>query len=314
MRERYGVAIPSDDAASLDEALLDELFGRSYGTPAQAAAAADQLPLDEQNRWNETLLPLHGIGEDCFYLNEFFTEGRTILDFDTLGAFDEDDYRFQESARRQHDPSYPGKPYRGTLYMNWARLYLDGRFTYATLSMSAGHLCARVSEVAQAMLQRRVPHRYVPGRNHGRVQGDQWQWDMRVDANGQEGIVEELQHRISQYERERYDALLTCWDQEGLSGVYLLDQSETPEIHWHFIFTDARALAAVRFRSFVRDCRAMQRPIDELSRAVAEEEAALERFIDEQHADIVRNHDPKIRKFRKRCQIMVMRGALDDFE
>ena len=134
-RAGYGVAIPKRDAASLDKALLRELFGKSYATRKEASAAAGRLSLDDQDRWHETVLPLHGIGEDCFYLNESFAKNKNILDFDTVRAFDESDYRFQEKARRKEDPDYCGKPYRGSLYLHWARLYFD-----ATLSMAAGYI------------------------------------------------------------------------------------------------------------------------------------------------------------------------------
>ena len=83
-------------------------------------------------------VPLHGIGEDCFYLNESLPTRKNILHFETLRAFDEFDYRLQEEARRKEDANYAGKPYRGSLYMNWARLYVEGRFAYATLSMACG--------------------------------------------------------------------------------------------------------------------------------------------------------------------------------
>lgn len=53
-RERYAVATPEDDLARLNEALLSELFGRHYPTRADMAAAIDDLPLAEQNIWNET--------------------------------------------------------------------------------------------------------------------------------------------------------------------------------------------------------------------------------------------------------------------
>jgi len=193
--ERYGVAIPRRDAASLDKALSKELFGKSYATRKEAATAAGRLSLHDQDRWNETVLPLHGIGEDCFYLNEPFAKNKNILDFDAVRAFDESDYRLQEKARRKEDPKYSGKPYRGSLYLNWARLYVDGRFAYATLSMAAGYTYARVSDVAHELLARLIPHRYAPGKHYGKVEGGGWQWDLRVDANGQEPPLENYSDR-----------------------------------------------------------------------------------------------------------------------
>jgi hypothetical protein len=85
-RGRNGVAIPKGDAASLDKALLKELFGKSYATRKEAATAAGRLSLHDQDRWNETVLPLHGIGEDCFYLDESLAKNKNILDFETIRA------------------------------------------------------------------------------------------------------------------------------------------------------------------------------------------------------------------------------------
>jgi hypothetical protein len=151
-QERYGVAIPKGDAASLDRVLLKELFGRVYATQRDARIAADHLSLAEQDRWNQTVLPLHGIGEDCFYLNESFPRRKNILHFESLRDFDEFDYRFQEEARRKEDANYAAKPYRGSLYMNWARLYVKGRFAYATLSMAAGYIYAEIADAAHEYL------------------------------------------------------------------------------------------------------------------------------------------------------------------
>lgn len=313
-RERYGVAIPEPDRAALDEALLAELFGRTFATQAAAVDAADHIPLEEQNRWNELLLPLTGFGEDHFYLNEWFADGQSILTFDTVRDFDEDDYRFQQEVRKKEDSVYAGKPYRGSLYLNWARLFVDGRFTYATLSMAAGYIYSELSGAAHDLLEERIPHRFVPGKNHGRKEGDDIRWDLRVDANGQEGIFEELRKRIWSYEESRWDALLSAWDESARSGVYLLDQSHSGENNLHVVFTDKRSLAAVRFRSFLRDCRAMHRSSKELEGAVDEEKSALARFVEDQHADVVRTYDPKLSRLKKRRKVLVRKGAFDGLE
>jgi len=47
------------------------------------------------------------------------------------------EYRFQEKARRKEHPDYSGNPYHGSLYLHWARLYVDGQFAYATLWICA---------------------------------------------------------------------------------------------------------------------------------------------------------------------------------
>jgi hypothetical protein len=45
-QERWGLAMPEKDRSCFEEALLAELFGRVYASQTEAAAAADQLPLD----------------------------------------------------------------------------------------------------------------------------------------------------------------------------------------------------------------------------------------------------------------------------
>ena len=151
-QERYGVNIPKEDQQHLERELLNALFGRKFRSPQAAAQAADRLPLDQLNRWNETFLPLIGVGEDSFYLNTWFAPNSSILDFDTLRSYDEDDHRFQEEARKQEDSTYRMRPYRGALYLTWARLFVDAQFTYGLLSMAAGYIYARLSETANDLV------------------------------------------------------------------------------------------------------------------------------------------------------------------
>jgi hypothetical protein len=168
-RERYGVAVPDAEAADIDRLLQKELFGFNE--------ARDDLDGEQLNRFNEAILPLRGIGEDCFYLNEWLGDGVTILDFDTVRDYDHDDFVFQEEWRRKEDPDHAGKPYRGTLYFRWARLFVDGRFTYASLSMAAGYLLRQLDEQAHETIAALIPHRFVPGTDHGRREEEGYAWD-----------------------------------------------------------------------------------------------------------------------------------------
>jgi hypothetical protein len=161
------------------------------------------------------------------------------------------------------------------------------------------------------MIAQCIPYSYVPGKNHGKAEGDGWQWDMRIDANGQEDVLDELQQRVWRYTQSRYDALLTEYDGVGSPAVYIVDRPDPPEEHAHFVFTDKRALSSVRLRSFVRDCRALQRPLGALEARVEPERSALASFIETQQAAIVRGRDPKIARIRKRRRVVVMNGAFD---
>jgi hypothetical protein len=180
--------------------------------------------------------------------------------------------------------------------------------------MAAGYLFSHLEEAATALIETRIPHRYVPGKNHGKATGNSFQWDMRLAADGREGLLEELQYRIFEYTHARYDSLLTEWDRANRQGVYWVDSSEPDECNVHFVFTDKDALSAVRFRSFVGDCRAIERETDELNDAVAEEETRLKSFIAQQHQVLLQTFDPRIKLLRRRRKILIHKDAFDDLE
>jgi hypothetical protein len=290
-QEYYGVHIPEEEYALLKQALCKQLTRCRL-----ISAEHDQM-----------LLPLVGIGEDDFHLDESIHYGRTVLELGTLRRFDELQYEIHEEIRRRGSSGYARKAYRGSLYLNCAQLRLDGRFAHAKLTMLAGYIYAELCDSSHQLLEARIPFRYVPGRNHGKIKGKFWQWDMRVEAHGLEGVVEELQRRIWNYERERFDALLTQKDAASHPCVYLVDESKSQGANVHFVFANKDALARVRFHSFVRDCRALERPAAELAEAVDREKDLMARFVDEQHADVLKTHDTKVIRFREMPKVAMIR-------
>jgi hypothetical protein len=300
-QERYGVTTPDADNAALKAALFKELFGRTVSPQDAKVATVDCLSDAELRHWDETLLPFRGIGEDYFYWAELLGgEVRTILDFDTLQAFDEARWRSRENPLI---PDYTGKPYNGSLYLDEAQLYIEGRFSRARLSMAAGYLYSALVDASRELLEAQIPYRYVPAKHHGKVEGRFWRWDVRVNAGGQEAVVEELQRRVWDYERERFDTLLRSWDAEGRACVYRLNESDPSASDVHFVFADINALAAVQFRTFLRDCEAIEKSADDLNAAVSVEKTLLARFIEEQHAEIARTRNPKVLRFRPRVRL-----------
>ncbi len=291
-QERYGANIPEKDHALLKQALLKQSTRRRF-----ASADHDQM-----------LLPLVGIGEDDFHLDESLHYGRTVLELGTLRRFDEAQYEIREEIRRRGSSGYARKAYRGSLYQNCAQLRFGGRFAHAKLSMVAGYIYAKLCDSSHHLLEARIPFRYVPGRNHGMIKGKFWQWDMRVEAHGLEGVVEELQRRIWSYERERFDALLTQNDAASHPCVYLVDDSNSQGANVHFVFGNKDALARVRFHSFVRDCRALERPATELAEVVEREKGLMARFVEEQHAEVLETHDTKVTRFREMPKVAMIRG------
>jgi hypothetical protein len=244
-----------------------------------------------------------GIGDNTIYLNEFLDWERATHDFETLRAYDEARYRLLESERRLDYPTSADKPYCGSLFLTEARLRMDGRCCEVTLSMAAGYVFSQLCDASSALLKNCIPYRYVAGKHHGRVEGKYRRWHMRIDANGQEAIVEELLWRIRTYEQERFDTLLTRWDAASRSCVYFVEDHSASEARPHIIFSDKEALERVRFRSFISDCRAIESPSRALEEAVDEEKALLARFIHAEHAELIRTYDPKIVRMREKYRM-----------
>ena len=69
--------------------------------------------------------------------------------------------------------------------------------------------------------------------------------------------------------------LASSWDRQRLGAVYLVERCEDGERTLDVIFTDRTALQAVRFRSFLDDCRRLERPATEMQPHIEAEKAVL---------------------------------------
>ena len=115
---------------------------------------------------------------------------------------------------------------------------------------------------------------------------------MRLEADGQEALLKELQRRIWQ-EESRRQRELGQWFREQRRGACFLDddpwEHEGPdECSLLVVFSDPDALGAVRFTSFLSDCRRIERPLDELRALEAREADRMRDFVAEQHDDLAR--------------------------
>jgi hypothetical protein len=212
--------------------------------------------------------------------------------FQSLRAYDEADPQLDEleiDSETQSD-----RPYRGSLLLTPAQVYCNGKSETVSLSMAARYIYSNLCRGSDSLLQKLVPYRYVPGRNHGKRQGKHRLWDMRLVAGGKEGIVEALQQRSWEYERSRLDTLLTQWDLESRACVYFIDDPDTPEPTRHIIFSDKQALERIQFRSFLHDCRTLEQPPDALRQAIDAEIMLFQRFLDAAYVEASRAHLEKV--------------------
>jgi hypothetical protein len=310
-REHLAAHLSRADRAALERVLLQELFGITAATDDEVAGSIDELDLDRCTVLNATVLPLFGIGKDSFFLNEHFAEGDSLLRYATVADWDRADFDFQERVRKQEDPAYAGRPYLGYLYGGWARLFVDDRFTYGTLSMAAAYVHAQIESHAEDVIDTLIPHRYVPGKEHGKRVSGGYQWDLRADAGGREAALDELRRRCYKYLGERHEMLAGSWDQERLGAVHLVDRCEDGEQTLDVIFTDPTALQAVRFRSFLDDCRRLERPATELNPQIEAEKATAEAFLSSALEDIEANFDPAVVPLRRKRKVVVAPEAAD---
>jgi hypothetical protein len=310
VQERYRVTMPDGDMFRINQALMKALFGIRVDTEESMDEAFDAFDDARKVLFTGALLPLVGIGENNFFLNEHLGD-ETILDFATVYDYDHDYYCFQEDVRKEETPSYTRKPYRGDLYHRWARLQIDGAFHYATLSMAAAYIFSGIDDVGSKRIDELIPHEYVHGEDHGKREGIGTILDRRIDAAGLEGQLQELMERFHLYISARYEGLAVEFDGESRKAVYMFDRSRPDDPHMDFIFTDKTALQAVRFHHFIADCRAIARDSHELDPIIDREKSAIVTFLDEAHRDIMENFDPRIVKFRKKRKIIVADGAFD---
>jgi hypothetical protein len=315
---RYRVSLPHTDREAIVAALL-----REHGERRPAALAKlesnRRVPLALQNRINEWLQPLVGIGADAFSLNEHFAEGKSILDFETLLDYDRDDHAFQQEARQRDIPGCQPEPYTGALHATWARMLLEGRLCYVTLTMASWHLLGAMEDAADAEIQSRLPHRYVSGPDDGqRDASGAIRWDQRVDAQGQEALLDELQSRVWDEQSRRRRELGLQFGEQRLGACFLdaepWERENTDERNLLVVFSDPDALAAVRFTSFLRDCRRIERHLDELRAWQAREGERMRAFVPQQHERLIENFDAKVVPLRKKWKVMVHPSAMRDME
>jgi hypothetical protein len=313
---KYRVKPPDADREAIVAALL-----REHGERRPAALAKleshGRVALALQHRINEWLQPLVGIGADAFTLNESLGERHSLLDFETLLDYDRDDHAFQQDANLREFSGYIPEPYAGALHGTWARALVDEHLCYLTLSMASWHLFEAIEDAANTEIDARVPHRHVRGPEDGkRDERGMIRWDMRVDAGGQEALLDELQRRVWDEQHRRRRALADEFGAQRLGACYLddapWDGSPPDEQNMLIVFTDPNALGLVRFTSFMRDCRRIERPLTELAALRMRETERIRTFVAEQHADLVKNFDPKVVRLRKRLKMMMHPDALRD--
>lgn len=308
-QERFRATM--DDVANdkVAAVLLRELLDISCTADNPGDIWSD-LPLSQLEHINWAKLLATGIGEDMIWLNESMAENVSLLDFDTLHDYDLNDYHFQEAANSKEITDYQQRDYYALRFSLWARLLINDKLHYATLSSLATYITDQLQEQGDDMIQRLLPHEYVEGKNHGKQEKSSFLWDMQVDAGGLEPQLEELKRQWYQYIQQRWTELSESFKDQP-PAAFMKDTSEHGEANTLFLFNNSAALERIRWRSFLSDCRQLERNFSGVECHVTEVWKQTEDWLHETHRDIIQNFDPTVIRLRKTRKVVVVPGAFD---
>lgn len=311
-REHYRQHIDKRDDFRIRQIVVKELFGIGIKNAKELDSVLDGFDDAHYLKLNSALLPLQGIGDDSFFLNEYLATDATLLSFDTVGDYARDDHQFQEQARHQDDTNYVSRSYRGDIHRCWARLTIDDAFHYADICSLAGYLIDLLDVRGFDRIADLIPHEYIDGPNHGRRADKGFVYDKRIDAGGLEGQLEALRDRYYAYLRKRSENLLDQFDATAARQVYMCDRGHEDDPHMDFVFSDKTALDSVRFRRFVKDCRRIAGDNAALGKLVDQESHVALDFLTRTHLEIMDNFDPTVVKLRQKRKIVLANDTLID--
>lgn len=287
-QDKCRMFMSSDLKFKFHQFILKEAFGIEVADDDAFDDAWSDMSKHDTTKFNAILLPLYGIGEDLFFLNEDFADEESILDFETLYQYDFDDFQFQEADRKTRE-EYCARTYRGSLHAEWARLIVDGKFYYAFLSMVSRYFWMELDDFASDCIQELIPYNFYPGEDHGKPSNNGCSvYDMRINANGLEAQLKELKRRSQQYLEMAGNRIEEDYENRSEQYVVILDQSKEGDPCLHILFSDWKVLQKIRFQTFMRDCRAFEnKDHSALLQQLADEKAKLKIFLDEQYAEIM---------------------------
>lgn len=281
-------------------------------SPEDVGQIWEDIPISELNVLNWASLLTSGIGEDFIYLNESLAEGKSLLDYKTLYDYDYDDYLFQEQANHQDIPEYKDHEYYAYRHPSWVRLLIQEHFYYGTLTSLATFLTDDIETTGIEYISKLIPHEYIDGKNHLKREDAGFLWDMKIDAGGQEGQLDELKSRWYSYLQEHWLGLSKRF-RDLPAAVYIKDQDWNSDPHHYFIFNNANTLKKIRWRQFMSDCEPLIAEFSTVSKQLTLDVEKAESWLVGQYEDIMENFDPNIVKFRKKRKIVFSDKAMEDF-
>jgi len=309
-QEKYRVLMNDQSIEKIQHVLLESILGIKC-TLKEVDDVWDDLPIDDKNILNWAILLTSGIGDNFIFLNESMAENTSLLDFPTIYDYNYDDYLFQEKARKEEFPDYKCMDYYALRHDFWFRLIINENFYYATGTSLASYINDELDEFSSDLINQLIPHEFVEGKDNGKEEEGGFIWDMKIDAKGLEGQLDELKNRLHIYLKNRWLSLSQTFSDLEPS-VYINNQDWDDDPHVFFIFTNEQTLKKVHWKHFLSDIEPLINDFSLVEQEIAREKELLNSFISKNYQDIMDNFDPKVIKLKKKRKVIMTPGVMDD--
>lgn len=234
-QEQYRAAMGDKACRRIQQILLDSLMDIKC-TLKEVDDVWNDIPIAELNILNWARLLTSGVGDDYIFLNESMADNTSLLDFSTLYDYNYDDYLFQEKANKKDFLEYKGMAYYALRHPFWFRLIIKEDFYYATGTSLASYINDELDEFSRETINQLIPHEYVEGKNNGKKEKGGFLWDMKLDAQGLEGQLDELNSCSYTYLNDRWLALSKTFYDLAPAVYIKKNQNWDDDPHLFFIF------------------------------------------------------------------------------
>ncbi len=202
---------------------------------------------------------LRGIGNNYFYLNEWFGDNENMLTFKTLYDYDFDNHNFQEEAliNEKHFPEKTEKsPYKMRMNFYWARAIINNKFHYLHLASSAMYLHSKIEEELEEFIKELIPHEYEEGKDFGKKESSGFVLDFKLNANGKEKELQDLKDYYNyKLNNKIYDELQDYFFNNPMNSIWIKEQNNESKTDptLTYIFSDINVIKDVRFSHWEQD-------------------------------------------------------------
>jgi hypothetical protein len=263
-----------------------KLFDRKFRGNADLDRFIDKGDYAETSakkyRLSQELLPVDGIGDDSFFLNEYYSdEGPKLSGFETMRSWDEYGHDRQEQFYAEEGQRPNGvQPYEGSLLWDWGRWLEGGRLVYGNLSVAIWHLQAALEDYAGDLARERYKTEWIEGPEHGKKTEGGYRWDMVEIPHGS-GALRFAADRVAH-------VVIKFWaagpykERISASGTWVsrIRREEDGEIKEDVVFSNVEAMDRARFRHWLADLATLSDGSTAYTNIVDIEKAYIEEVMD----------------------------------